>query len=223
MPSSENTLGDFLAERMPALGFRTSIDGVLHGRGTVDAKGPPAAMICAAARFARSDVCRARIVVVGAVEEEHYSAGACYLADRMRPDAVVIGEPSGSSCVGVGYKGAGTSGTAAWRCSTRHCPCWSASAATSTRPSPRCPAGCPPASTLFALLRPCRQCAEGELIAGHAARRDGVATPVSRRSITAVIAQYTRDPEVRGWCSSSRTSPRCSIKVRPPGPRQAVP
>ncbi|GAA2515383.1 M20/M25/M40 family metallo-hydrolase [Winogradskya humida] len=137
---SENALAGFLAERLSALGFRTTIDGagnvrgevggpdgpeilllghadtvpggpavrladgVLHGRGAVDAKGPLAAMICAAARFARSDL-PARIVVIGAVDEERYSAGARYLVDRMRPDAVVIGEPSGASSVGVGYKG----------------------------------------------------------------------------------------------------------------------
>ncbi|WP_079065515.1 M20/M25/M40 family metallo-hydrolase [Streptomyces olivochromogenes] len=61
-------------------------------------------MICAAARFARSDP-QARVVVVGAVDEERHSAGSRYLVDRMRPDAVMIGEPGGSSCVGVGHKG----------------------------------------------------------------------------------------------------------------------
>lgn len=76
---------------------------VLYGRGTVDAKGPLAAMVCAAARLAeRTD---ARIVVVGAVDEERTSVGARHLAGLMRPDAVVIGEPSGATCVGIGYKG----------------------------------------------------------------------------------------------------------------------
>lgn len=76
---------------------------VLYGRGTVDAKGPLAAMVCAAARLAdRTD---ARIVVVGAVDEERTSVGARHLAGLMRPDAVVIGEPSGAACVGIGYKG----------------------------------------------------------------------------------------------------------------------
>ncbi|MFF7266753.1 hypothetical protein ACFZCL_41745 [Streptomyces sp. NPDC008159] len=40
--------------------------------------------------------------------------------------------------------------------------------------------------------------AEGQLPAGHAVRRAGVVAPVGRRSITAVIAQFTRDSEVRG-------------------------
>ncbi|MFF1743032.1 M20/M25/M40 family metallo-hydrolase [Streptomyces mirabilis] len=78
-------------------------DGVLHGRVRGRRKGSPAAMICAAARFARFDL-PARVVVVGAVDEERHSAGARYLVDRMWTDAVVIEEPSGSSCVGVGYK-----------------------------------------------------------------------------------------------------------------------
>ncbi|MDQ0758810.1 IclR family transcriptional regulator domain-containing protein [Streptomyces canus] len=34
--------------------------------------------------------------------------------------------------------------------------------------------------------------------------------PVSRRGITAVIVRYTRDSEVRGWCSQSRVpAARC--------------
>lgn len=79
-------------------------DGILYGRGAVDAKGPLAAMVCAAARLARSST-PARVVVIGATDEERLSAGAHFLKDRMRPDAVVIGEPSGAACVGVGYKG----------------------------------------------------------------------------------------------------------------------
>lgn len=76
---------------------------VLYGRGTVDAKGPLTAMVCAAARLAdRTD---ARILVVGAVDEERTSVGARHLAGLIRPDAVVIGEPSGAACVGIGYKG----------------------------------------------------------------------------------------------------------------------
>ncbi|WP_227026168.1 M20/M25/M40 family metallo-hydrolase [Streptomyces fodineus] len=79
-------------------------DGVLHGRGAVDAKGPQAAMIRAAARIARSGL-PARVVLVGAVDEERYPAGAHYLVDRMRPDAVMTGEPSGSTCMGIGCWG----------------------------------------------------------------------------------------------------------------------
>jgi hypothetical protein len=36
---------------------------------------------------------------------------------------------------------------------------------------------------------------------GHAGRHDGVEVPVSRRAITSVIAQYTRDAELESRCS----------------------
>jgi hypothetical protein len=36
---------------------------------------------------------------------------------------------------------------------------------------------------------------------GHAGRHDGVDVPVSRRAITSVIAQYTRDAELASRCS----------------------
>lgn len=79
-------------------------DGRLYGRGAVDAKGPLAAFVTAAARVGvRAD---RRIVVVGAVEEEAAtSKGARYLLPRMSPAAVVIGEPSGWDRVTVAYRG----------------------------------------------------------------------------------------------------------------------
>ncbi|MEU8837034.1 hypothetical protein [Streptomyces sp900116325] len=52
----------------------------------------------------------------------------------------------------------------------------------------------------FSLLQP-HQRSEGQLPAGHALRQAVAVAPVSRRSITAVIAQYTRDSELRGRCS----------------------
>ncbi len=78
--------------------------GRLYGRGTVDAKGPLAAFTAAASRF--SETGNGRITVVGAVEEEcPTSKGARHLMDRMRPDCVFIGEPSGWDSVTIGYKG----------------------------------------------------------------------------------------------------------------------
>jgi LysW-gamma-L-lysine carboxypeptidase len=79
-------------------------DGKLYGRGAVDAKGPLAAMICAAASavdFA------GRIVVIGVVEEETpASRGAMAIrATHDKPDALIVGEPSGWSGVVLGYKG----------------------------------------------------------------------------------------------------------------------
>jgi LysW-gamma-L-lysine carboxypeptidase len=78
--------------------------GRLYGRGASDAKGPLAAMICAAASAAQFT---GRIRVVGAVEEEVPSArGAVAIRESMPPpDACVIGEPSGWSTVVLGYKG----------------------------------------------------------------------------------------------------------------------
>lgn len=78
-------------------------DGVLWGRGAVDAKGPLAAFAAAAARFV--DLPTHRIVVVGCCDEEGESRGARHLVGRHRPEALVIGEPSGVDGVTLGYKG----------------------------------------------------------------------------------------------------------------------
>ncbi|MGB9776684.1 MAG: [LysW]-lysine hydrolase [Anaerolineae bacterium] len=78
-------------------------DGCLYGRGAVDAKGPLAACILAAARV--GPVPNWRIVVVGAVEEESSSRGARHLLGRFSPQAVIIGEPSGWEHITLGYKG----------------------------------------------------------------------------------------------------------------------
>jgi LysW-gamma-L-lysine carboxypeptidase len=77
--------------------------GVLHGRGVVDAKGPLAALIMSAAALQQIP---ARLVVVGAVEEETPgSRGARALLDSYQPATVIVGEPSGWSSVTIGYKG----------------------------------------------------------------------------------------------------------------------
>ncbi len=81
-------------------------DGILYGRGAVDAKGPLAAFLCAAARLARSTSLSIPIVIIGAVEEEAAtSRGAHAVVERYRPAACIIGEPSGSHAVTIGYKG----------------------------------------------------------------------------------------------------------------------
>ncbi|MFF5173751.1 M20/M25/M40 family metallo-hydrolase [Micromonospora sp. NPDC000089] len=81
-----------------------SEDGKLYGRGAVDAKGPLAAMICAAASAVDFP---GRLVVVGAVEEETpCSRGAMAIrVTHEQPDALIVGEPSGWSSVVLGYKG----------------------------------------------------------------------------------------------------------------------
>ncbi len=82
-------------------------EGLLYGRGAVDAKGPLAAFLCAAARLASSgDSLKHPLVVIGAVEEEAAtSRGARAVVERYRPAACIIGEPSGSQAVTIGYKG----------------------------------------------------------------------------------------------------------------------
>jgi len=79
-------------------------DGVLHGRGSVDAKGPLASMLIAASRAELP--AGVRLSVVGAVGEEAAgSVGARHIVDQWRPDACIIGEPSGWDGVTLGYKG----------------------------------------------------------------------------------------------------------------------
>ena len=79
-------------------------DGVLHGRGSVDAKGPLATFVAAAARAAEQ--LSVRVSVVGAVGEESMgSIGAQQVATWPSPDLCIIGEPSGWDAVCLGYRG----------------------------------------------------------------------------------------------------------------------
>jgi len=87
---------------------------LLYGRGSVDAKGPLATFVTAAARLGErwATEQRLRIVVVGAVEEEYAtSKGARFIASRFDgsgepiPAACIIGEPSSWQRVTLGYKG----------------------------------------------------------------------------------------------------------------------
>jgi [amino group carrier protein]-lysine/ornithine hydrolase len=79
-------------------------EGVLHGRGSVDAKGPLAACVVAAARCELPE--GVRLVVAGAVEEETAtSRGARAIARAYSPEACIIAEPSGVDGVTIGYKG----------------------------------------------------------------------------------------------------------------------
>jgi LysW-gamma-L-lysine carboxypeptidase len=78
--------------------------GQLYGRGSVDAKGPLAAFIMAAAEA--GPLAGKRIVVVGATEEEAASSnGARRVARTFGPACCVIGEPSGARAITLGYKG----------------------------------------------------------------------------------------------------------------------
>lgn len=79
-------------------------DGELHGRGSVDAKG---SLVNFLEVLAAADVpANGQLRVVGAVEEEISSSkGAFHARDHYPADAVVIGEPSGSHKLTLGYFG----------------------------------------------------------------------------------------------------------------------
>lgn len=78
-------------------------EGVLHGRGAVDAKGPLAAFVDAITAVGPLPTCQ--FVVIGAVGEERDSRGAWYVAERYHPEFALIGEPSGWERVTLGYRG----------------------------------------------------------------------------------------------------------------------
>jgi LysW-gamma-L-lysine carboxypeptidase len=78
-------------------------DGLLYGRGAVDAKGPLAAFVDAAA--AVGPLPGWQIVVIGAVGEETDSHGARFAVDQYRPEMAIIGEPSSWERITLGYKG----------------------------------------------------------------------------------------------------------------------
>jgi LysW-gamma-L-lysine carboxypeptidase len=81
------------------------MDGSLYGRGSVDAKGPLATFVLAAARVA-SDLESAKVVVIGTVGEEADGRGARHLARSVNaPYGAIIGEPSDWQGVTLGYKG----------------------------------------------------------------------------------------------------------------------
>lgn len=82
-----------------------SLDGnILKARGSVDAKGCLAAFIEAGSHFKDSkDV---EVLVIGAVEEEISSAkGGIFVRDNYNADAVIIGEPSNTYNITLGYNG----------------------------------------------------------------------------------------------------------------------
>ncbi|GAB1822148.1 M20/M25/M40 family metallo-hydrolase [Herbidospora sp. RD11066] len=78
-------------------------DGTISGRGCVDAKGSLVAYLETLHDLdVPPDI---QVRVVGAVEEEITSAGAFFVRDHYKADAVVIGEPSGAGALTIGYYG----------------------------------------------------------------------------------------------------------------------
>jgi len=83
-------------------------EGKLYGRGSVDAKGPMACFVAAAARL-KDDIASSdkKIVIIGAVEEEAATSRGAQQAvkDFAPPDFCIIGEPSRWNAITMGYKG----------------------------------------------------------------------------------------------------------------------
>ena len=137
----EESIADFLVEKMKQLGFRVRKDGIgnvigeigegeptillcghmdtvaghvplrlekdkIYARGAVDAKGPLAAMVIAAATVAQDQAFNAKIIVASVVEEEATSRGVKHLIkDGVSADYAIFGEPSGVGNITIGYKG----------------------------------------------------------------------------------------------------------------------
>ncbi|MBL8101409.1 MAG: [LysW]-lysine hydrolase [Anaerolineales bacterium] len=78
-------------------------NGILYGRGSVDAKGPLACFVDSVAKVGVRDGWQ--FVVIGAVEEERNSEGARFIADQYQPDFAIIGEPNQWDRIALGYKG----------------------------------------------------------------------------------------------------------------------
>ncbi len=78
-------------------------NGVLYGRGSVDAKGPLACFVDAVAQVGAKDDWQ--FVVIGAVEEERNSEGARFVATQYKPNFAIIGEPNQWDRMALGYKG----------------------------------------------------------------------------------------------------------------------
>jgi putative selenium metabolism hydrolase len=79
-------------------------DGRIYGRGASDTKGSLAAMVVGLGRLSRSEFC-GEIIVVGSVGEEILEgAGLAPVLDTLKPDGVIIGEPTDCR-LGIGQRG----------------------------------------------------------------------------------------------------------------------
>ncbi len=83
-------------------------EGKIYARGAVDAKGPLAAMVMAAAEIAKEPEFKGKgkILVTAVVEEEATSRGVRHLITQgIKADYAIFGEPSGVENITIGYKG----------------------------------------------------------------------------------------------------------------------
>lgn len=81
--------------------------GLLHGRGTSDMKGPLAAMMGTLIAVKRSGLrLRGDLLFCGVADEEEGSLGTVHLIeDGIRADAAIVGEALGPGAIGVAQKG----------------------------------------------------------------------------------------------------------------------
>jgi LysW-gamma-L-lysine carboxypeptidase len=81
-------------------------EGKIYARGAVDAKGPLAAMIVAAAQAAEDPKFKGKILIACVVEEEATSRGVRHLITQgIKADYAIFAEPSGVENITIGYKG----------------------------------------------------------------------------------------------------------------------
>lgn len=79
-------------------------NNTLYGRGSVDAKAPMATFVSALEKVKVPD--DFQVICIGAVQEEVSSSkGASFIRDNYHPGMVIIGEPSGSHKLTLGYNG----------------------------------------------------------------------------------------------------------------------
>jgi LysW-gamma-L-lysine carboxypeptidase len=78
----------------------------IFARGAVDAKGPLAAMVMAAAEVSKDPAFKGKVLLACVVEEEATSRGVRHLITQgIHADYALFGEPSGVENITIGYKG----------------------------------------------------------------------------------------------------------------------
>jgi LysW-gamma-L-lysine carboxypeptidase len=81
-------------------------EGKIYARGAVDAKGPLAAMIMAAAQAGKDPNFKGKILIASVVEEEATSKGVRHLITQgIDAHYAIFGEPSGVENITIGFKG----------------------------------------------------------------------------------------------------------------------
>jgi len=78
-------------------------NGTMHGRGTVDAKGPLCALAVAGVRVEVS--LEWKVTLIAAVGEEKDSRGARHRVALHCPSACIVGEPTGTDGIALAYRG----------------------------------------------------------------------------------------------------------------------